>query len=85
MVGVPQDLKQSHWLWGVACVSFAIAVMLFFAPNPAYAEYQLGDVRFTLSELLIFVALAAAWGDARRQIMDIRRELDRLLAAKKED
>lgn len=85
MGGVPKDVKPSRWLWGIACAAFTAGMVLFFFPSPAYAEFQLGDVRFTLSELLIFVALGAAWGDARRQIMDIRRELDRLLAAQKED
>lgn len=72
--------RPPPWLWWTAVVLGATASMAF-AVVPSVPVVDLGgDVRFSLGQVLLVLALGAAWGDQRRQLTEVRDEQKRLRA-----
>jgi len=54
-------------LWKVAMVAWATAILCTFVPDVATADVvEMGDIRFSFSQLAILLAIGFAWGDMRQ-------------------
>ena len=63
-------------LWHFAIFFFLIG--LWLTAQPAGAAESAGEQTFTWGQVCILVAVAAAWGDMRAQLRDVRKEVDEL-------
>lgn len=69
---------MSRLLWFVAVFAFSMSIV-----TAAVAGQQgvgVGDVNFSWSQVLVLVALGAAWGDQRTDRRAMRRDIDELKA-----
>lgn len=70
--------RGAPWLWWTALTLGLTACMAFAAVPQASVVDLGGDVRFSLGQVLLVVALGVAWGDMRRQVTEVRDEQKRL-------
>lgn len=68
----------SKWLWRVAVLCFLVALAIMVA-QPAWAQAEAGGVTFSWAQVVVLVGMAAAWGDMRRQVADLRRDVDAVI------
>jgi hypothetical protein len=75
-------MKRNSGLWRVAMLLFFVGLGLSVAQS-ANAGVGAGDFTFSWGQACIMMAVAAAWGDMRREVHDIRKDVDDIKNAKK--
>lgn len=70
-------MKRGLWLWRLAVVLATSGIVLGVA-RPAWAVIGVGDVRFTISDVLVLMAVAVAWGDMRRVVSQVQADVAEL-------
>ena len=69
---------RSQWLWLVSQV-LAVSGLMATLVAPSYALVDLGgEVRFSLGQVLMLVALGAAGGDMRSKVNGLQDDVKRL-------
>jgi hypothetical protein len=68
---------KGQGLWRVSIVLFFIGVISIAAPVRAEVGSAALD-SFSWGQVTILLAIAAAWGDMRGQVRDLRRDVDHL-------
>ena len=67
--------KVSNWMWWVAVCCFSLGLVATVVA-PAWAQQASPAGGFTWSQVALMVGVGAAWGDIRRQVTDLRRDMD---------
>ena len=69
-------MKKRSPLWTAAVLAFTVGIWLTAQPSSA-AD---GDVpqSFSWGQVCVLIAVAAAWGDMRSQLREVRKEVDEL-------
>lgn len=63
-------------LWHASVALFSLG--LWLTVQPAQAGVGDGDNSFTWGQVCVLLAVAAAWGDMRAQLRDVRKDVDEL-------
>ena len=68
-------MNRSRWLYRVAAVTFAMALIVFATPTLATVEaLSIGDVTFGWGHVLVLITCGALYGDMRTNIARDREE-----------
>ncbi len=70
------------FLWHIAVGFFFMG--LWMTAQPVSAATMGSDAQFTWGQVCVLVAVAAAWGDMRAQLRDVRKDVDNLLERDRE-
>lgn len=62
--------------WKLAIAFFVVGIVLMAAP--AFAQAVPPESTFSWGQVCILCAVAAAWGDSRAQMREIRKDVDEL-------
>ena len=68
-------MQRPSGLWRLAMLLFFVGLGLMAAQS-AQASVGAGDFSFSWGQVCIMMAVAAAWGDMRREVHDIRKDVD---------
>lgn len=69
---------RQRWVWLTAQV-LGVASVLAMLVAPTYAAVDLGgELRFSLGQVLMVVAVGIAWGDMRRSVATLKEDVKRL-------
>ena len=70
-------MKQHRALWYSAVALFCFGMWFTVARAESVAGV-VGDVSFSWGQVCVLMAVAAAWGDMRSQVKDLRKDVDEL-------
>ena len=70
-------MKESKWMWRVGVASFSAGVLIIGSPTLAsVSAVSLGDVTFSWGHVLVLIAAASVWGDARARQTRTERDVE---------
>lgn len=72
--------RRSRALWNTAIGLFFLGMWLTIA-QPVQASVGGGEFSFSWGQVCVMMAVAAAWGDMRREVHDIRKDVDEIKKA----
>ena len=73
-------MNQRKLLWNLSIGLFCTG--LYLTAYPAFAGVSASEVTFPLGQVSLLMAVAAAWGDMRAQVKDLRREVEEIKGRK---
>lgn len=67
------------FLWHMSITFFIFGLWLTVREAGATTDAIAGSSSFTWGQVCVLFAVAAAWGDMRAQLRDVRKDVDRIM------
>lgn len=77
-------MRQQRALWRVAIVLFALGLYFTMAEASSGPDSAGDHASFTWGQVCVLMAVAAAWGDMRAQVKDLRKDVDSIKHSQKD-